>query len=162
MVLVRAVAEVQAEHVRPGLEQAADDLRAGARRAEGGDDLGVAVTAHVYVAACTAALSWRSEDEDGAEVVDVGQGRAGDDLVAQRLEEAVAVVVGQARLGVDPARGGAGQGVGRDDGAGDLLGPVHAVGVAGQREHARQAVQLDGEREQELDIAPAASAAPSP
>src|SRR3954464_10656337 len=47
-----------------------------------------------------------SGDEDGAEVVHVGQGRAGDDLVAQGLEEAVPVVVGQARLGADPAPGG--------------------------------------------------------
>ena len=47
MVLVRAVAEVEPEHVRPGLEKAADDLRAGAGGAEGGDDLGVAMTAHV-------------------------------------------------------------------------------------------------------------------
>ena len=102
-----------------------------------------------------------SEDEDGAEVVDVGQRRPGDDLVAQSLEKAVAVVVGQARLGADPEPGGAGQGVGRHDGAGDLFGPVDAVRVAGQREHARQAIQLDGERKQELDVAPAASAVPS-
>jgi hypothetical protein len=64
------------------------------------------------------------EDQDGAEVVDVGQGRAGDELAAERREEAVPVVVGQACLSVDLARGGAGQGVRRQDGAGDLLGPV--------------------------------------
>src|SRR5690606_31246757 len=36
-----------------------------------------------------------SEDQDGAEIVDVGQGGAGDEGIAQALEEAVAVVVVQ-------------------------------------------------------------------
>ena len=46
VILVGAVAEVQAEHIRSRVEQAADDFRAGACRSQGGDDLGVAVTAH--------------------------------------------------------------------------------------------------------------------
>ena len=35
-------------------------------------------------------------DENGPEVVDVGQGRAGYDLIAERLEESVPIVVGDA------------------------------------------------------------------
>src|SRR4051794_17156000 len=48
-------------------------------------------------------------DQDCPEVVDVGQRRTGDHLIAQRLEEAVAVVVGEALLGVDARRFGAGE-----------------------------------------------------
>ena len=97
-------------------------------------------------------------DEDGAEIVYVGQGRSGDDLVAESFEEAVAVIVGKARLGVDPSLGCAGQCVGSYDGAGDLFGSIDAVGIAGQCEHARQAVQFDGERKQKFDVAASASA----
>src|SRR4051812_34184385 len=46
MLLVAAMAEVEAEHVSPGLEQRPDHLRAGARRSQGGDDLGMAGAAH--------------------------------------------------------------------------------------------------------------------
>jgi hypothetical protein len=46
VVVVAAVAEVQPEHVGPGLEQAADRLRRRTRRPERGDDLGVAVASH--------------------------------------------------------------------------------------------------------------------
>jgi hypothetical protein len=52
-------------------------------------------------------------DQDGAEVVDVGARRAGEDEVAERGEEAVAVVVGQERARRRrPKRRGARQGVG--------------------------------------------------
>jgi hypothetical protein len=43
---VGAVAEVQAEDVRAGVEQGADGGEVGARGAERGDDLGVAKAAH--------------------------------------------------------------------------------------------------------------------
>ena len=52
-----------------------------------------------------------SDDEDGAEVVDVGQGRAGYHLITERGEETVPVVVGQRRCGVEP----------------ELLAPAHGV-----------------------------------
>src|SRR3954452_7336526 len=55
MLLLGAVAEIEAEHVGPGLEQRPDHFRAGARRPEGRDDLGVTVTAHVHSAAVAAA-----------------------------------------------------------------------------------------------------------
>ena len=47
------------------------------------------------------------ENKNRPEVVDVGQRRAGDHLVAERGEEAVAVVAGERRRGVEPARAGA-------------------------------------------------------
>src|SRR5271166_948832 len=46
MVRMRAVAEVEAEHVRPDLEQSADGLGAGAGRPQRRDDLGLAMTMH--------------------------------------------------------------------------------------------------------------------
>ena len=49
------------------------------------------------------------DDQDGAEIVDVGQGRAGDHLTTDGGKEAVTVVARQrlrraARLGVDPVQ----------------------------------------------------------
>jgi hypothetical protein len=85
-------------------------------------------------------------DENGSEIVDVGQSRTGNDLIAESLEEGVTVVVGQSRPGIDSARECAGKAVGCCDGSGNLFGPVHAVGIAGQREHARQAAKLDHQR----------------
>ena len=41
-------------------------------------------------------------DQDGAKVVDVGERRAGDELIAQGLEEAVPVIVGEAGPRLDP------------------------------------------------------------
>ena len=92
---MRAVAEVEAEHVRPGVEQRADEPPGWSWPARCGDDLGLADD-DACSAAGQAASLWLGGDQDRAEVVDVGERRAGDDLIAQRLEEAVAVIVGQA------------------------------------------------------------------
>ena len=43
---------------------------------------------------------------------------------------------------------------------GDLLGPVRAVGVAGDGEDSRPAVEFDRERQQEFDIPPSPAPAP--
>ena len=59
-----------------------------------------------------------------------------------------------------PLRRGAGERVGRDERAGDVLGAVDAVGIAGEREDAGQSVERDRERQQELDVAPAAARCP--
>ena len=66
-----------------------------------------------------------------------GQRRPRDDLVIEGFKKTVAVVVGKARLGVDPAPGRAAEGVGCYDAAGDLFGSIDTIGVAGQREHVR-------------------------
>ena len=76
-------------------------LGVGARRAERGDDLGAALTAHVLFLLAR----WRPwrRHQDGAEIVDIGQGRPGHDEIAERREKAVAVIVGQ-RLRADRCR----------------------------------------------------------
>ena len=85
-----------------GLDGRGDGGRVRAGGADGGDDLGAAVAGH------SSALLGRhatggADDQDGAEIVDVGEGRAGDDQVAEGGEQAVAVVVGKARPRVDAA-----------------------------------------------------------
>ena len=84
--------------------------------------------------------------EDRAEVVDVGERRPGDHRVAERREEAMAVVVRRGVARADALRPRARQRVGRDDRAGDFLRAVDAVGVAGDRVDARLAVERDRER----------------
>ena len=92
VVLVGAVAEVQPEHIGTGQEQGPERLRCGAGRPDGGDYFRVALAEH----GSSGRMAVPSGDEDGTEIVDVGQRRAGDDLVAQGLEEAVTVVFRQA------------------------------------------------------------------
>ena len=114
VVVVRAVAEVEAEHVGAGLEQRADGLAVGAGRAERGDDLGVAMATHGRCAG-SGRLPRLGGDQDGAEVVDVGQRRAGDDLSrpaprrsrGRRCRRA-------APCALDALRPGAGERVGRE------------------------------------------------
>src|SRR5471030_2383177 len=72
------------------------------------------------------------ENQDGAEVVDVGAGRLSDDQGIQRLEIAVAIVVVQLVAGAHTAGGGAGVAVRGHDRAGVVFGAVDAIGVAGQ------------------------------
>ena len=95
------------------------------------------------------------EDEDGPEIVDVGQRGPGHDLVTERLEEAVTIVIGQAHLRSDTARLSSGNRIGRHDCPGHFLRAVDAIGIGGKREHAGQPVQLDREGKQELHVASA-------
>src|SRR5215207_7059878 len=46
MILVGSMAEVEPEHVRPRLEQRANDLQARTRGSERGEDLGVTLASH--------------------------------------------------------------------------------------------------------------------
>ena len=93
-------------------------------------------------------------DEHDAEVVDIGQRRPRDDLIAERAEEIVRVVVGEQGSGVEAETSRPLEAVGGHDRACDLLGPVHAVGVAGDGEDPRPAVEFDRQRQQEFDIPP--------
>src|SRR4051812_39233039 len=102
MVFMRPMAEVQAEDICPCLEEPADGIRARARWPEGGDDFRVSLTAHAS-SGDSRRLLWTG-DQDRAEVVDVGEGRADDDLVADGLEEAVPIVVGEPLLGLHAHR----------------------------------------------------------
>jgi hypothetical protein len=52
------------------------------------------MTAHFCVAALTGRPFLGLDDKDGAEIVDIGQGGTGDDLVTECLEKRVPVVVG--------------------------------------------------------------------
>src|SRR2546423_10174955 len=105
-------------------------------------------------AACAA-----SPDEDHAIVVHVRACGSGDDELAERREETIAVVLGEHLLGLEAHGARARERVGREDGARVVLAAVDAVGVARERPGALLAGERDGEREQELRAAPAASLA---
>ena len=94
-------------------------------------------------------------DEDGAKVVDIGEGRAGDRRVVQCREKAIAAIIGRTVLGADAGTRSARPRVGTDNGAGDLLCTVDTIGVGHERMDAGQAVELDRNRQQEFDIAAA-------
>src|ERR1044071_2487644 len=100
------------------------------------------------------------EDEDGAEIIDIRQGRAGHDKVAERGKKAVGIIPGKRLFDGDAARGGAVDGVRVNNRARIVLGSVDAVSVAGQRIDAAAAPgifgQRGGEGQQEFVVAPAA------
>ena len=99
-------------------------------------------------------------DQDGAEIVDVGQRRPGDDRVAERLEEAVAVVGVQARARrrcPAPRRARACR-ARRCAPAISSAPSTPSVSPASACTPA-QAVERDGQRQQELDVAAAAAVA---
>src|ERR1051325_10145908 len=100
------------------------------------------------------------EDEDGAEIIDIRQGRAGHDKVAERGKKAVGIIPGKRLFDGDAARGGAVDGVRVNNRARIVLGSVDAVSVAGQRIDAAAAPgifgQRGGEGQQEFAVAPAA------
>jgi hypothetical protein len=99
------------------------------------------------------------QHQNGSEVVDVGQRRAGHDQVVQRREKPVSVIVGEARFGIETGAPRPDQGIGADERAGVVLGAVDSVGVASERVNAGRAVQRERECEQELGVASAAPAA---
>src|SRR4051794_39370326 len=74
-------------------------------------------------------LGCRSNHQDGAEVVDIGQRRPGRDEVAGGGEHCIGVVVVEPGASVEAA---ARQRVGGDERAGVVLAAVDAVGVAGE------------------------------
>src|SRR3546814_20307041 len=71
-------------------------------------------------------------------------------------EEAVAVVVRQHRLGVEAGGGGACKARRAAERAGVVLAAVDAVGVAGEGVDTGGSLKRDGQRQQELGVAPAA------
>jgi len=73
------------------------------------------------------------EDEDGAEIIDIRQGRAGHDKIAERGKKAVGIIPGERLFDGGATRGGAGDGVRVNNRAGIVLGSVDAVSVAGER-----------------------------
>ena len=65
VILRGAMAEIEAEHVDAGIEQGPDGLRRGARRSQGGDDLGFSIANHAdgNLAADSAPLKRPSHDD---------------------------------------------------------------------------------------------------
>ena len=140
--LVRAVAEVEPEHVGTGIEQRPDHVpcrRSPGRAWRRSSRACCFVVSFHAVAPCCRAASMH----DGAKVVHIGQRRPGHHRVAERLEEAVSVVVVEALARLQALRPRAGQRVGREQRAGDLFLAVDAVGVAGQRVDAGLPVERD-------------------
>ncbi|RYP43798.1 hypothetical protein DL770_011538 [Monosporascus sp. CRB-9-2] len=84
-------------------------------------------------------------DQDRAEVVHVGHRGAGHNCVAQGLEEAVSIVASQRVLRTEAELPGALQCVRCDDGAGDLLQPIDAIGIARNRVNPRLPAQCERE-----------------
>src|SRR4029077_19988431 len=80
-----------------------------------------------------------------------------DDLIANRLKKAVGVIVGQPIRCTDTGFGSTAKRRGRDNGAGDLLGPVYTIGVCGNGPDVRQSTERDRKSKQKLDIAPPTS-----
>ena len=92
-----------------------------------------------------------------AEVVDVGQCRAGDDQVAKAGEEPVTIIIREQRLSVQIACGGTRERIRRENRTGIVFGAIHAVGIAGHRIHATLAVERHRQCEQKFRVAATAS-----
>ncbi len=101
------------------------------------------------------AFTKESKHQHGAEIVDVGVSRPWHQQVAGGGEQGVGVVAVEHGAGAQPGGAGAGEGVGRDPGAGVVFAAVDAVGVSGQRPDARLAVEGQRQGEQKLGAAPA-------
>ncbi len=95
VILVRAMAEVQAEHVRAAAEQPAEHLGRAAGRADGGNDLRAPAAAQ-FAWGHAVGGSGGLRDQDGAEIVHVGERGAGAQQVADGVEQGVAVMRAQA------------------------------------------------------------------
>src|SRR4051812_19422451 len=80
-------------------------------------------------------------NQNGAKVVDVGEGWSAYDQVAQRLEKTVAIIIVQhgARAQTDAVR--ACQAVRRPHGAGVVLRAVDAIGIAGDGVHTGERIE---------------------
>lgn len=83
---------------------------------------------------------------------------AGDQQVAERVEEGGAVVALQVISGVEPQTAGTHQDVGRQYSPGVTAPAVDAIGISGQTPGGWQTIQRDRELQQILGIAPATTA----
>src|SRR5882757_6596623 len=104
-------------------------------------------------------MLWGPLDEYRAKIIDVGEGRPGNDRTPQSREQSMRVIVGKNLPGAKTSAKGARQQVWRHVAAGNFLLTVDAVRVARQRMDARMTAERYGERQQIFDIAPASSAA---
>ena len=86
------------------------------------------------------------QNENRAEIVDIGQRRSGDEAIAERFEKPVAVIILKRLLRANAPSQGALQRVRRDIGAGDFLEAIDTIGVAGERVNSGMALQGQRER----------------
>src|SRR5437764_13805719 len=102
-------------------------------------------------------------NEDGAEVIDVGEGGARAEEMAQAFEKAGGVVVGKKRGRIEAELLGARHGVALHIGAGGIVGrarpTIRAVGIARQCRDAGCPRKFDGERQRVFLIRSAAAPA---
>src|SRR6185369_15147521 len=108
-------------------------------------------------AKCSAAATRNLEDQDRAEIVDVGERRAGHEQIAETGEERVGVVAVEMISAVQPQAPCPLQGVWRRERTGVGLDAVDAVGVGGERPDVALALQRESAAKQELAGASAAA-----
>src|SRR4051812_37491207 len=106
----------------------------------------------------------RLSDEDDAAIVDIGAGRAGPDEIADALEEAGRIVVGEHRGRIEAGGAGAGQRRRVDEATGRVGGlaaaTIGAVGVGRDAGDAGLAAERDGKRQGVFLVRPAMALAP--
>ncbi len=98
-------------------------------------------------------------NQDGAEVVDIGARRPGDDQIVKGGEDGIGVVVVEPGARVEAERAGAAQRIGRGQGAGVVLAAVDAIGVGRERKDSLAPVEREREAEEEFAVAAAMAAA---
>jgi hypothetical protein len=79
--------------------------------------------------------------KDRPEIIDIRQGRSGDDLLTDPSEKTVGVVAVQHGKGVKALRPGLGKGLGCDKGASHLGGAIDTVGIGRKRVNSRRLVK---------------------
>ena len=104
-----------------------------------------------------------SVNDNGAEVGDVGERRAGREQIADAVEKPRGIVVGEKGGGIEAGSAGPRQSRVVDKGAGGVVRPaaaaVGSVGIGGQRGNSLGAVEMDGERQRIFLVRAAAAAA---
>src|SRR5580704_3190553 len=96
-----------------------------------------------------------AKDQDGAEIVYIGEGWPGHHQISNRRKETVTIVAGEPGPGRYAGRGRADKAVGADERARVVLRAVDSIGVRGEGIDAGMAIQGDAKRQQELCVAAA-------
>src|SRR6516162_4517436 len=97
------------------------------------------------------------ENQDGSEIIDIGQGGTGHDEITERGKKSISVILGECVRCQDAVRSCTRQTIRKDHGPGVFFRSIDTIGVAGEGSDAVGAVERQCEGEQELDIAPASA-----
>ena len=149
MIGMLAVAEIKPEQIRPRRVKSGDGLLIAAGGAKGRNYFGRTVSLHRH--------SLHGINQNCAKVVYIRQGRTANHQIIQGIKQGISIVVGQQGARVQAGGGGAGQGIGHDDGTGIVFRAVNAVGVAGNGANAGTAAKRQGQTSQVFEIASAAA-----